>query len=453
MSLQIIKIKNIPIKLHFTLIIVFFLITWTLASSFMPNFFPNLSVTHYWIMGVVSAVVLFISVLLHELAHSLLSLRYGLKVRQIMLFIFGGVSEIKEEPKDYRKEFKIAVVGPITSFALAAGFFVVWIALLQTMGSIALPTFPDLQNSSSVDVVDPTLNGADRLLGEGSLQLDEDNNFLIFIRAVSGVLLYSTIVNTLLGLFNLLPAFPLDGGRILRATLMRWNKSFDEATRISVKAGIAISYALMAFGFITIFTGSFVGGIWLIIIGWFLQNGAQAYLQQHELTSVLSGVRLKNIMNRQFVGINRKETAGTALRNYFNKYRKSEFPVIDEQRSLVGSISSKQIMNISENQLENTLVEDVMIPVEDLIIMDPEKKADEALKLIATQNKSRIYICSKHLGYIDKVRDNYPEQTTIERKIKNKEELLGIISKTDILNIAAEREEYDKSIKSFLKRS
>ena len=130
MSLQITKVKGIiPIKLHFTLIIVFFLIAWTLASGFMPQYFPNLSTVHYWIMGISGAAILFISVLLHELAHSILSLKYGLAVRQIILFIFGGVSDIKEEERtkeDYSKEFKIAVVGPLTSFVLAGIFAFAW---------------------------------------------------------------------------------------------------------------------------------------------------------------------------------------------------------------------------------------------------------------------------------------------------------------------------------------
>jgi Zn-dependent protease len=130
LSLQVTRIKGIPIRLHFTLIVVFFLILWTLATRFMPQLYPNLSQIDYWIMDAVGALILFISVLLHELAHSLVAIRYGLKVRQIILFIFGGVSEIEEEKEetieDFRKEFKIAVVGPITSFIIASIFASIW---------------------------------------------------------------------------------------------------------------------------------------------------------------------------------------------------------------------------------------------------------------------------------------------------------------------------------------
>ena len=254
MSLQISKIKGVPIKLHFTLIIVFFLITWTLASGFMPQFYPNLTITHYWIMGVAGAIILFISVLLHELAHSLLSLRYGLKVRQIILFVFGGVSDIKEEKRikeDYGKEFKIAVVGPLLSFALAGIFALSWWGLLQASGTseLATPTIPPVQDGGGVE--EKSEDGE----GRANILEDEGFGFVSIILVVSGVLLYAAIVNVLLGAFNLLPAFPLDGGRMLRAGLIKWKKSYSDATRIAVKVGTGISYGLMAFGFISIISG------------------------------------------------------------------------------------------------------------------------------------------------------------------------------------------------------
>jgi len=258
MSLEIGKIKKIPIKLHFTLIIVFFLISWTLASGFMPRYFPDLTDTQYWIMGIIGAVVLFVSVLLHELSHSLLSIRYGIKVNQIILFIFGGISDIKEETKDFKKEFNIAVVGPLTSYALAGLFWILFITISY--------------------------------IGD-TIQNNEGVNYLILLE---GVLLYSSIINLIVGTFNLIPAFPLDGGRMLRAGLTRWKKDFDQATRIASKIGIGISFGIMGLGFIAILKGAFLGGFWLFIIGWFLNSGAQTYLQQNELSTKIKGIKLKN---------------------------------------------------------------------------------------------------------------------------------------------------------------
>jgi Zn-dependent protease len=294
-SLQVANIKGIPIKLHFTLAIVFGLIAWTLAVNYMPLFYPGLPQSVYWTIGILGAIVLFISVLLHELSHSIVAKRYGYKVRQIVLFVFGGVSDIRDEPKEeYKKEFTIAIVGPISSFVLAGLFAAVWFVLVQTgitgigqtdASLFALPPPPQQQEQ------------AQRLLP--SMISDEE----VALTIAQGVMRYGIIVNILLGGFNLLPAFPLDGGRVLRAGLMRWRGNYHEATKTAVKVGIGISYGLMAFGFLTIFTGSFTGGIWLILIGWFLQSGAQSYLQQHEITTALSGVRLYQIMNTQFIAV------------------------------------------------------------------------------------------------------------------------------------------------------
>jgi Zn-dependent protease/CBS domain-containing protein len=452
MSFQISEVKGVPIKLHFTLIIVFFLITWTLASGFMPQFFPNLTITHYWIMGIAGAIILFVSVLLHELAHSLLSLKYGLEVRQIILFIFGGVSDIKEEERikeDYSKEFKIAVVGPLTSFALAGAFALSWWLLLQASNTNEFaPVVPQFQDEDRPD--------------------QEISGFVSSVRIVSGVLLYGAIVNALLGTFNLLPAFPLDGGRMLRAGLIRWKKSYGDATRIAVKVGTGISYGLMAFGFVSIISGSFIGGFWLILIGWFLQSGAQGYLQQHELSTALSGVRLKDIMNTRFISVRPETTIKELLNGYFNIYRKSEFPVTSsEDGYLLGSVTTKQAMNISEQEAEKVRVEQIMTPTKELIIMGPEGRADEALKRLFQENKSRIFVCtSSGLAEQKKVEpkgginidNNNSNSNGIKKRQQHESEsfqkrqhqlprLIGIISKTDILNIATERQEYERELK------
>jgi len=260
----------------------------------MPQIYPGLNTIEYWVMGAIGAAVLFISVLLHELAHSMIATRYGLKVRQIVLFIFGGVSDIEEEEritKDFRKEFKIAVVGPVTSFVLAAIFAAVWWGILLSQ-----------VNSS----------GNDTNTVAGGLH--------VTIAMVEGVLFYGAIVNILLGSFNLIPAFPLDGGRILRAGLVKWKKDYDQATKVAVKIGIWISYGFMGFGFFSMLGGSFTGGLWLILIGWFLNNGAQSYLYQREISSVLSGVRLEDIMNTKVISVREGTKVDELLNSYFNQY-------------------------------------------------------------------------------------------------------------------------------------
>ncbi len=433
MSLQIAKVKGIPIKLHFTLIIVFALVTWTLASGFMPRFYPNLESSSYWIMGIAGAIVLFMSVLLHELAHSLLSLKYGIRVRQIILFIFGGIADIKEETKDYKKEFKIAAIGPVTSFALAFIFAMVWLLLIQVGGQNAIPMVTStIQDSMETNTEDTR-----------TLQGEETTNHFQAIPIISGIMIYASIINALVGLFNLIPAFPLDGGRMLRAGLIKWKKSYTEATRIAVRVGVGISFGLMAFGFITILTGSTLGGFWFIIIGWFIQSGAQTYLQQHELSAALVGVRLKDIMNTKFISVGQNLTVAEALRGYFNVYRKSEFPVLDAEGHLVGAITSQQAMSISENDAEKVMVEKIMIPKKELVIMNANSRADEALKRIYQKNKNRVFVCDNDDYELMMDQDNV-SQSSERLAASTKIKLLGIISKSDLLNIASEREEFDR---------
>ena len=380
--------------------------------------------------------------------------RYGFKVRQIILFVFGGVSDIKEEPKeDYKKEFMIAIVGPISSFALAGLFAAVWFLLIQagvtatttsqTDVLFALPPSPQQQEQAAQTSPPPPAIS------------EEETAWSI----AQGVMRYGAIVNILLGGFNLLPAFPLDGGRVLRAGLMRWKRSYDDATKTAVKVGVGISYGLMAFGFLTIFTGSFTGGIWLILIGWFLQSGAQSYLQQHEITTALSGVRLYQIMNTQFIAVTPGMNIKEVLEGYFNIYRKSELPVVEKEDStgnnyLLGAITAKDAMNVSEKNRESVKVEEIMIEKKDLVIMSPDRTADIALNTIMKENKSRIYVCENpSVGRTRRTEKSQQQSSTADGRqqmmtysVAKSDRLVGIISKTDLLNVAKERMEYTETL-------
>ena len=387
MSFQIAKVKGIPVRLHFTLVIVFFLIAWTLASSFMPQYFPNLTIVQYWIMGAIGAIILFISVLLHELMHSVVALRYGIKVRQIILFIFGGVSEITEETRDFRKEFKIAIAGPAASFAIAGALAVSWWLVSQITPS--------------------------------------EQQLLVTKQIVEGILLYGAIINTMLGAFNLIPAFPLDGGRILRAGLVAWKKDFDGATRTVARVGIAISYGFMGVGFLTMITGYFVSGIWILLIGWFINSGAQSYLSQHELTSVLAGVRLKDIMNTRVIAVRRDVKIAELLKEYFAIYMKSSFPVIDYDGRMLGMVTLKRVQETPEDKREELTAGEIIIPLEDLVVMLPSKSADEALMKMTRTRIGKVFVCD-------------PQGV-----------LLGLVSKTDIMNMASERQEFQQELRKF----
>ena len=387
MSLQIFTIKKIPIKLHFTLIIVFFLISWTLATGFMPHYYPNLTTSQYWMMGIIGAMILFVSILLHELSHSLLSIRYGIHVNQIILFIFGGISDIKDETKEFKKEFKIAVVGPITSYALSGIFWILFILV--------------------------------------SFLNDNQQNIGNSLSSVEGILLYSSMVNLIIGSFNLIPAFPLDGGRMLRAGLTKWKNDFDLATGIASKIGIAISFGIIGLGFIAILKGSFLSGFWLIIIGWFINSGAQTYLDQNELSTRVKGIKLREIMNINFIAVNPDLKMSELIRDYFNVYWKSAFPVINGDKRLVGMITTDAISKKNRIENEDKKVSEMMIPVSELIVMSPDKEVNDALKQLFRKRMSRVFIEDKQ------------------------SQLVGLVSKSDILHLAQERKEFLQSSKKW----
>jgi Zn-dependent protease/predicted transcriptional regulator len=404
LSLRIARVKGIPIRLHYTLIIVFFLVTFTVSIHLMPEINPGLSTLEYWTMGIICAIILFVSVLLHELAHSIIALRYGIKVRQIILFIFGGMSDIEDEmpgggevSKDFGKEFKIAVVGPVTSFIIAGvlGILLVMVSLV---------------NGNEV---------SDRISS-------------MVLNITKGVLWYGMVINIILGGFNLIPAFPMDGGRILRAALLRWKKDFDQATRISVKAGIVMSYVFMGMGFLIMFSGSFVSGMWLLLIGWFLNSGAQSYLSEHELMRILSTIPLGAIMNTRIITVGENLTIDSLIKDYFNLYSKDSFPVLSSEpdaNRLLGMVTFKDASNITDSERSLTKTNKIMIPKADLIIMSENRKANEALLQISRKRMGKVFVCN------------------------DDGKLIGVVSKTDIMNAASEKSEYEKAARNLHKEA
>jgi Zn-dependent protease len=385
MSLQVAEIKQIPIKLHFSLILVFFLITWTLATGFMPRYVPDLNQLQYWIMGITGSIILFLSVLIHELSHSIVARSYGIRVKQIMLFIFGGVSDIEEEPKDFKKEFKMAIAGPLISLALSAFFALFW-----WITSVIIT-----QSSSPTDDFSTTV-----------------------LTMVNAILYYSSILNLILGIFNLIPAFPMDGGRILRSLLYSRNKNYDKSTRIAVRIGVIMSYVFFGFGILTILSGSFVSGLWIILIGWFLQNGAQSYIYQYDIMKILSNIRLGELMKTNIISVPENITVNTILKNYFNIYMKSSFPVTKLNYEIVGIVTLKSCLDVPEPQRDTILIKDIMSPKSKIKLLNVNDTAEKALSAMVKETQDKIFVCN------------------------NDDIIEGVVSKTDIIEAMDERKSF-----------
>src|SRR6058998_3606358 len=228
MSVNIGRILGIPIRIHWTLWLVFVLIAWSLATpgGYLSLTYPGLDSTTYWSIGIVSALLLFVSVLLHELSHSYIAKKNGLPIARITLFFFGGVSEMTEEPQDAALEVRMAAAGPLTSFAIAGGLGALW----YVGGYTGFPV------------------------------------------AVMAVLRYNAFINVALGAFNLIPAFPLDGGRVLRGGLWQSSKNLLKATRKATRVSEILSLIMIFAGLslIVLNPDNIVNGIWIIFLGWFI---------------------------------------------------------------------------------------------------------------------------------------------------------------------------------------
>ena len=349
----------------------------------MPQYVPDLSQTDYWFLGIVSTVLLFFAILLHELSHSLMSQRYNIPVKSITLFIFGGVSDISKEPKSPHKEFAIAIVGPITSF-LISGIFAV---LLFSLNGFEFTSLENIQ-----------------------------------LTKTEAILFYGVLINLMLGIFNMVPAFPLDGGRILRSILVKLTGNFFRATKIATTVGIIFSYLFMGVGAVSLFAGNTIGGLWLVILGWFLNNGVKSYQYYFELQHMLQDVSAKNVMNPHVITIKSSFNVEDAL-TYFRMHLKSELPVVEDDNNgiLLGMIKNTDALKIQENQRNAINVKEIMIPKNNLIVCKPDEKMDEAFMQMIKKRQGKIFVCDTN------------------------DRLLGVISKTDLLTIASERQEYFQS--------
>lgn len=246
--MQLFRVRGIPVRIDFGWLLIVGFISWNLASGYFPHVLPSLSATAYWVQGLVAALLLFASVLLHELAHALVAVGHGVPVGGITLHIFGGVSQLDSEPETPRAEFLIAIVGPLTSFAIAG--------IAHGLGWLA--TGPPW---------------ADALAG------------------------YLAAVNLVVGVFNLLPAFPLDGGRVLRAALWAWTGRLDSATRVASRLGSALALLMVAVGLVRAFTGDVTAGLWFALIGLFLHQAARASYALLRIRTRLAALRTEQVMN------------------------------------------------------------------------------------------------------------------------------------------------------------
>ncbi|GJQ50370.1 MAG: site-2 protease family protein [Candidatus Kuenenia stuttgartiensis] len=332
-------VMGIPIRVHFTWFIVFGLITWSLSTLYFPKAAPDLPVTSYWLKGALAALLLFASVAFHELAHCIVAKRYKISIESITLFIFGGVSRMKSEPPHPRAEFNIAIAGPLSSFFLYALFYFISMGVSGSMKTLFI---------------------------------------------------YLAQINLIIGIFNLIPGFPLDGGRVLRAILWSKNKNFFSATQKAAGVGRKIALFFVFFGLFSLFTGV-PGGLWLMLIGWFLFTAAQASYQQSALQEYLFGVKVKDLMVRDLINVSPSLSLEEVVNNYFLKYGYGGFPVVEDGKYL-GIITLKEIKGIPKNAFEDTRVREVYLKHKKQWEISAEAEAIKALESMLREDTGRLVV-------------------------------------------------------------
>lgn len=332
-------IMGIPIRVHFSWFIIFGLITWSLSTFYFPEAAPDLPAASYWTKGVLAALLLFASVGFHELAHSFVAKRYKISIESITLFIFGGVAAMKGEPPHPKAEFRIAIAGPLSSFFLSVLFY--FLSTRAAGGSKALFS-------------------------------------------------YLAQINVIIGAFNLIPGFPMDGGRVLRAALWRKTKNYFYATQKASSIGQTIALFFIFFGVFSIFT-RMPGGLWLMLIGWFLYTAAQSSYQQSTLQESLSGIRVRDIMVKDIVTLSSSMTIDEAVNGFFLRFGFGGFPVADDGNFL-GLVTLKEVKDVPKTDWGTVKVKDILVPHDRRGEVAAEDDVMRALEVMIREDKGRLVI-------------------------------------------------------------
>jgi Zn-dependent protease/CBS domain-containing protein len=324
------RILGIPIGLDYSWFLIFVLLTWTMAVGYYPSEFKNWPVIQYWLLGAATAIMLFVSVLLHELGHSVVAMRYKVPVRSITLFIFGGVSQISTKPPSAIAAFWISIAGPAMSFALAALF----------------------------SLVQPFFSG---------------------IVPLVALFKYLVYINVALGLFNLIPGFPLDGGGVLRAIVWGFNRNMRRATLIAANVGRFIAYLFILFGVWQIIEGRFFDGMWIAFIGWFLESAAVAEVQHETLERVLAGHKVSEAMRRDFTAVAPDTTLEELVNDHILGGGRRSLLVKQGDR-IAGLLTLHHIKGIPRSEWPTKTAAQAMIPAEQMKRLRPNTELWAALE-------------------------------------------------------------------------
>jgi Zn-dependent protease/predicted transcriptional regulator len=344
-GIELFRLAGVSVAIDYSWLIIFALVLWGLSAGYFPEQYPGFALSSYWIVGLIATLLFFASVLIHELSHAWMGNRLGEKVSRITLFIFGGMAHLSGEPESPAIEFKVAGIGPLTSLALGVLFW----GIHQT-----IPAAPAL-----------TLWRA--------------------------VFRYLAFINIALALFNLLPGFPLDGGRLLRALLWWRSGNLTRATAQAADWGQGIAFGLIALGAFEIFGGALIGGLWLIFIGLFLRSAALASYQHVFVDQLLSKLRVRDIMVADPVTLPPDLPVSEAVEKYFLHLGFGGFPVVSEGQ-VMGVLSLPLVSSCPAEQRSTRRVRDIMRRVDESVAIPASATVAQALHQMAEANAGRLLV-------------------------------------------------------------
>jgi Zn-dependent protease len=339
-GVQLGRIRGIPIGLHPSWFLIFGLITWSLATGYFPEEYPELPSAALWALGGLTSLLFFGSVLIHELGHAIVAQRNQIPVRRITLFIFGGVAQIEKEPSSPGVEFRIAIAGPLSSMSLALVFGGLFL-LDQRIAYLAAPS------------------------------------------------VWLARINLILALFNMIPGFPLDGGRVLRALVWRFTGSFHRATKVAGSAGQLVALGFIGVGVFTIFSGNLFNGLWLAFIGWFLQNAATNSMAASNIQQTLRGITVGQVMSRECVTVSSLLPLSQLVEERVLNGAQRCFFVADSGQ-LRGLLTLSEISAVPQRKWGFTTSEQAMVPFERLVRVEPHTELMEALQMMDSASVNQL---------------------------------------------------------------
>ena len=337
------KLFGVSLRLNYSWFVVFGVVTWSLTASYFPSVFPDWSLGLSLLAGVVTSLLFFGSVLAHELMHSIVGNALGIPVKQITLFIFGGVAQMSEEPKRPKDEFRMAVAGPLTSLAIGALFWAIYFLV------------------------------------------DEGWEFAIAVSYWLG------LINVFLALFNLIPGFPLDGGRVLRSILWWRSKNLRAATRIASNIGRAVGFLFIFGGVFLVFQGLWFNGLWFALIGWFLENAAAGSYRQISLQDALQGHSASEVMTRDCPAVDPDLTVDRLVNDQILAQGRRCFPVASDNQ-VMGLVTLHHVKSVPREQWSTRTMRQTMTPFDKLKSVPPTEDLSSVLRLMTESDINQVLV-------------------------------------------------------------